>query len=207
MTNNIKTISTILFFGALWGILEATIGHVLHFLPATIAGSIMFPIAGAILYKAYRRLNNRPALIYVGLVAALIKSVNFLMPSLSIYKTINPMIAIIMETALVVIVITMLASDRIQNQAGAAVIASIGWRVLFVSWMGLQYVLTGNLAPYLANATAILEFVVLSGLISSVFLIGLRFVVDRWNWNTDRIYQPAVSLVLFVVAAILTYIL
>ena len=50
----LKLAAQIVFFGALWGITEATLGFLLHFLPPTIAGIVMFPIAVLILVKAYK---------------------------------------------------------------------------------------------------------------------------------------------------------
>ncbi len=44
--------TTIVFFGGLWGgLLEATLGYVLHLVPAYISGIIMFPIALGLLAR------------------------------------------------------------------------------------------------------------------------------------------------------------
>ena len=80
----IKLFTQIIFYGALWGFLEATLGYVLHWIPTLIAGTIMFPIASVILLRAYNKTKSKSALLYIGLVAATIKSIDLLLPSFSV---------------------------------------------------------------------------------------------------------------------------
>ena len=168
-----------LFFGSLWGILEATLGHVLHFIPATIAGAVMFPIAGAILYKAYNKTESIQSLFYIGIIAAMIKSVDLLLPQLSIYKTINPMISILMESLVVVLVMSFLVSKNPMKKYSALIIASVSWRSIFVLWMYIVYLNTGMMAPYLATTSGIIDFVIITGLLSGVFASGIIFVLSK----------------------------
>ena len=175
-----KLVVQILFYGSLWGIVEATLGYALHWIPATIAGSILFPIAGLILYKAYQETNSRLSLMYMGLVAASIKAVDFYLPQISIYKTLNPMISILMEALLVVLVVNLLVDPKPGRKYLALPIASIGWRALFLAWMVAQFYLTGNQAPYIQTIGAASQFLLVSGLLSG--LIGSLFV-----WIADHV--------------------
>jgi hypothetical protein len=201
-----KTLTQILFFGSIWGIVEASLGYVLHLLPATIAGSILFPIAGLILYRAYNVTGSKTALFYIGLVAAMIKSVNFLLPQYSIFKTINPMMSIVLESLLVVVVIAMITSKHPVNKYLALPVASVAWRTVFVLWMAVQYVTTGNLAPYILDLSSIVKFVLLVGLLSGV--IGSLFV-----WIHDHVtfqlpslsHRISLASFLFALALLLTY--
>ncbi|WP_258878022.1 hypothetical protein [Candidatus Xianfuyuplasma coldseepsis] len=203
---NKKLIVQILFFGALWGIVEATLGYVLHLIPATIAGSILFPIAGLILYRAYNVTGSKGALLWIGVVAATIKSVNFFLPQYSIFKTINPMISIVMEALMVVVVVSLLTSDKQVPKLLAFPIASIAWRGLFVMWMGFQYATTGNLAPYLATPALIADFIIITGLLSGA--IGTLFVVinDHVKVSLPQVsHRLSLASFLFLVALVLTY--
>lgn len=201
-----KRVSYILFYGALWGLLEATIGHVLHFIPATIAGSVMFPIASVILINAYMTLQSKKDLMVIGIIAASIKSVNFFLPALSIYKTINPMVSIIFEALLVVGVIAVVTHKKESFKVGGFVGASVGWRALFLGYMGVQYLISGNLAPYLADGTLLVQFLVIEGLISALFAYGLAhatqgLVSKKPQWTI----RPEISFGLFIIALIATY--
>lgn len=197
---------TILFYGALWGLLEATIGHVLHFIPATIAGSVMFPIAVVILINAYMTLQSKRDMMIIGAIAAAIKSVNFLLPALSIYKTINPMISIMFEALLVVGVIALVTHQKETNKVIGFGVASIGWRALFVGYMGIQYVLTGNLAPYISDASLFVNFLIVEGLISALFAYGLFHLVRLSLLQRISIkIKPVYSVFVFILALFATY--
>jgi len=67
-----KALFTIIFYGSIWGILEATLGYVLHLVPTFISGLIMFPIATFILVRAYQVLGSKKSILYIGLIAAAI---------------------------------------------------------------------------------------------------------------------------------------
>ena len=69
----------VLFFGAIWGILEATLGYVLQFLPPLVSGSVMFPIAATLMLITYQNTKSRSAMVYVAAIAASIKAINLFM--------------------------------------------------------------------------------------------------------------------------------
>ena len=198
MNNKIKLFTTVLFFGSIWGILEATLGHVLHFIPTTIAGSIMFPIASYILYKTYQRTESKASLFYVGVIAAAIKSVDLLLPSLSVFKTINPMISILLESLVVVLVMSMLLNKKPQLSYTALPIASLAWRSVFIAYMGLQFVITGNLAPFIKSFEAMFMFVVVSGLLMLLLADKVATFLTK-----NRMYEVLGLFILFIVGIML----
>lgn len=203
-----KLLAQVLFYGSIWGILEATLGHVLHFIPATIAGAIMFPIAGAILYKAYENTDSKAALFYIGIVAASIKSIDLLLPQLSIYKTINPMISILLESLIVVVVVVMLTSKKPVLKYSALPVASIAWRTLFIGWMFLLHTTTGLKVPYLSSFMVAFDFVVISGLLSGVIGSLFIFTLDRVHIKTLKLSNRYdLALGLFAIALVTTYML
>ena len=206
MNKNLKLLTQIIFYGSIWGILEATIGHVLHFIPITIAGSIMFPFAAIILYKAYNKTNSKAALLYIALIAATIKSVDFLLPAISIYKTINPMVSIILESLVVVMVVNLLLSKKKTNNYIALPVASITWRAVFIAWMVFQYATTGNLAPYIGSFSNGFEFVVISGLISGALASGFLSIDKQFDFSFTKIdSKPIFASILLIIAFITTY--
>ncbi len=169
--------STVLLFGALWGIAEATVGYVLHFLPALIAGSIMFPFAGVILYYVHKKTNRLDAMLMTGIVAAAIKGVNLLMPQYSVFKTINPMISIVFESLMVTAFVGLFVSSKKKSLFYALPIASVTWRLLYLGYMGIQYAATDFLAAQLQSFGAMVSFVVLEGILSAALAIGLGLAV------------------------------
>lgn len=93
----------VLFFGALWGILEATLGTLLHLPFFDKAGmymastTIMLPIAYFLMANCYKKTDSFYAVFLMGIVASLIKlSVAFVLGFIpSVY---NPAIYIVVES-------------------------------------------------------------------------------------------------------------
>ena len=205
----IKLLTQIIFYGALWGFLEATVGYALHWIPTLIAGTIMFPIASVILLRAYNKTNSKKALLFIGLVAASIKSIDFLLPSFSIYKTINPMVSIVLESLLVFAVVMMFTSDKVTNKIAAAQIASIGWRVGYVVYMVFVMVTTGFIADPLLSFANGFVFVlfsgVLGGLLASALIYFDQSLKYKFNFKFDT--KPVYATGLVILATIATFIL
>ena len=206
--NNKKLIMQVLFYGSLWGLLEATIGYVLHFVPALIAGSIMFPIASIILYKAYNSTKSKMSLFYIGLVASAIKGVNLFLPQFTIFKTINPMMSIILESLVVVLVVSMLVSEKPVLKYTALPIASLVWRFAFIGWGGLVFVVNGFQATLISEFSFMFNFLVLGGLLSGAIATGLLFISTKVKLETSKFdFHPLLASSLLMVAVLATYLL
>jgi hypothetical protein len=206
--NNSATFFAILFYGALWGALEATVGYLLHFVPTFLAGTIMFPIAALILAKAYQTTQSKSSLLFVGAIAAAIKAVNFLFPVLNIWKTINPMIAIVLETLMVFAVISVIAHKKLPTTALGLLIASISWRLLYAAYQTVNGLFSGSLAPYLQSVAGMIEFVLLSGLLSAgIAIILSAFAKDIKLEAKSFVYKPLFATALFGLALALTILL
>jgi hypothetical protein len=207
MKLNIKNMSIIVFYGALWGILEASLGYVLHFIPALIAGSIMFPLAGMILYKVYKKTDSAFALIYVGLVATSIKAINLFMPNIHIYKAINPMIAIMLEAVVVAIVIKPLLSSSKTKQITLIASVSFGWRILFWMWMGSQYIITGFVSPYVSDGAFVLSFTLIEGIIGAMILYGLYELENKISHAIQFDKKPIIAASMLIISIVTTILL
>ncbi len=205
-TNKLKFFTIIVFYGSLWGILEATFGYFLHFVPTLIAGSVMFPVASYILYKGYQKTQSRFSLLYMGVVASAIKAIDLLLPQFSYFKTINPMISIILESLVVVLIVNMVVSKKPVNKYLAFPIASISWRTLYVLYMGVQFVATGFVATQIASFSGFANFVLIQGLISGAIASMLIYLDKYMNFNFKQIDRyPLIASFLLVIALVLTY--
>ncbi|MEA1986053.1 MAG: hypothetical protein U9N76_01020 [Candidatus Marinimicrobia bacterium] len=127
--NNKKTITTILLFGAIWGIIEATFGHLLHFLPTGLSGMIMFPIAFYFMFTAYKITDKQSAVFGVAIVASLIKLTDLFIPINSPMSAINPAVSIILESLIVFAFIKIYSEKRIYLKS---TIVSLSWILLFI---------------------------------------------------------------------------
>lgn len=71
-----KTLKSVVLFGALWGFVEATLGLGLQFLTPTITGLILFPIGFYFMKSAQKSSGHKMAPLYVAFVASGIKLSN-----------------------------------------------------------------------------------------------------------------------------------
>ena len=205
-----QNIPAIIFFGAIWGIIEATLGYLLHLLPISIyiSGSVMFPVVAYILYKAYAVTKSKPDLLSIGLIAALIKAINFLMPFGSPFKIINPMLSIIMESLMVVLVISLLNKKDVFSKTSGFLLASFGWRLLYLGYMGVQFFMTGFISDYLVSFSAAFDYVVVYGLISTAFALAFVYLdqlaIKNFKFKSIKNINPLISVAALLVAIVLT---
>lgn len=100
---SLKTLFNVLFWGALWGIVEATLGTILHLPAFDGAGiylgstAIILPIAYCLMANCYKKTESFYAVYLMGVLAATIKlSVGFVAGFTQ--KVYNPAIYIVIES-------------------------------------------------------------------------------------------------------------
>ncbi|MBI9009380.1 MAG: hypothetical protein JEZ05_05050 [Tenericutes bacterium] len=200
----------IIFFGAIWGIIEASVGYLLHALPVSIyiSGTVLFPVVSYILYKAYKVTDSKKALLAIGGVAAAIKALNFFLPFGSPFKIINPMLAIVMESFMVLMVIALMDKDDLMSKAKAFIGASIGWRLLYLSYNQVQFFANGFRSDFIATISATLQFTLLFGVISAFLALGIhcldKAIVKAPKEKTYRKISPIISFATLAIAIAIT---
>lgn len=214
-----NSLLAILFFGAAWGLLEATMGYLLHWLPGMWSGLVMFPLGASLMYWAYQNTGRRSAILYVGLLAAAIKAINFAFPIhwegwIRVY---TPMISIVLES-LTVFAVSYLFNRKATPvkqlfiHLGAIVLAIASWRILFLGNQALQSLISGNLANQLKSFDAAANFVLINGgyeLAVFAFIYGLYRLVhfllvkfDKTNLKAPNWLMPILSPLVFVFAVL-----
>lgn len=212
MKKNTILISEIMFFGGVWGILEATLGYVLHFLPVLLSGTVMFAIASFLLTRAYIRTESRIALFGIGILTALIKAFDFFLPAHPVYgyvKVINPMFCIVLESAVLALVIPVLLKKNPAISWTVLPLASILWRGVFIFYLIFQDAVFGTVSTQLSSFEAGSTFVLLQGLISGGIAI-VFFGINRWiDLKIPKMasVKPIFASVALVLAIVLTVIL
>lgn len=87
-----------LFWGAVWGLGEATLGHILHLvhipgLPGLVMGSFAVMVMG----RVAARSRSAGAVFLAGIIAASFKFFDLLVPGTDIMALVNPIQAILLE--------------------------------------------------------------------------------------------------------------
>ena len=77
----LKILFGVLFFGGLWGIIEATLGSFLHLPMVKAAGifvsnsAILVPLSMFLMGACYKRVGNARSILYMGVLAGSIKAI------------------------------------------------------------------------------------------------------------------------------------
>ncbi len=71
-------LKTIIKYGILWGLLEISLGYVLHLLNSSIAGAVLVPIGVLLMWGVYKSVKRWVSIPIIALIAALVRFVAFL---------------------------------------------------------------------------------------------------------------------------------
>lgn len=134
------TILTIIVWGTLWGMFEATIGYLLHRVSFGYSWVIWYPVACYFMSNVYRKTGRVSSIAYTGLLCAAMKLLNLFLPG-RIDRVVNPALSIVFESvalAGMVLVVKGLRKEK-QNspsiKALAALMMNTGWRALFAFYL------------------------------------------------------------------------
>lgn len=93
-----KNLRLIIFWGACWGVLEATLGWFLHLIHFKGEVLVLYPFGLMCMMMAFRQTGKTSSIIKVAMVASLLKLTNLLIaPMAPYFHVINPAVAIILE--------------------------------------------------------------------------------------------------------------
>jgi hypothetical protein len=186
-----------LLYGSLWGIVEATLGYVLHLVFIPFAGFIMFPIGVYFMKKAEKTTQKASSIVYVATIAAGIKLFNLFLPNINFFKVINPSISILLQGVAVVVLLSEYSRMTLPKTIGAGVF----WRgalliIMTLSSGGMQNVW------YFQESLRWINFIVFESIVNGV-LIGL--LLNKVKISSSRL-NPNVSFIAFFCALALQYI-
>lgn len=208
--SHIKTLLAVLFFGAIWGIIEATLGTILHLPAIRMAGiwggstTIIVPIAFAIMGMYYKQTGNVRGIAYMGVLVAGIKAVVCAIFALSL----RPCAYIILESLAF---------------AGAVLFVKpkefLSWKTLCCFAIGnTLYLLTASLikyAPFQYGSAKWVDYVIYSNLIAigysaivGLIAYGIKVLLKKPDFNLNKvILKPYIPAMLTVVAVVCTVVL
>jgi len=172
-----RTVSVILFWGGLWGLAEAVLGHGLHLLRIPgLAGWIMFPVGFWMMRRAFA-LNGR-AVVLAGIpaAAAAVKMADFLLPLSDPFMVINPAAAILLE-GLAAGFLLMRSEERTPSFL-SLVAVSAAWRAAYFGWGSAAATLWGASGVFGLDGFAPWRFFAVDPLISAA-LIQAAFLAAR----------------------------
>jgi hypothetical protein len=108
--------STALFWGALWGLSEATLGHILHMIRIPgLAGFVMLPLATFFMLKALQDSKKLSVIFSTSVVAATLKLSDLFLPGITALDIAKPAAAIVCESLAIIVLVSIIRNTLLQR--------------------------------------------------------------------------------------------
>ncbi len=195
-----------LFFGGILGVLEATLGYILHLLPSGISGAIMYPILFAIGVMAYKSSNSLKSVYVMSGTAALIKLTNLAVPLLPAVKVVNPAIAILLEGLSVALVIKYTIDRQKEFDFNTILVGSFSWRAIYLMYLTVNFILGIKGRMIESGTLAIVEYLSY-GLINAVLINAVAKLTNKTSINIGAFRATKIGTVCAISLAIVIQII
>lgn len=187
-----KHISIIVFYGALWGLVEATLGHVLHVLPMKIGWMFWFPIAFFFMKTIYLKTGEKSSVIYLAIIAALIKLIDFFNP-VRIDYVINPAISIILEGLVMFAGLKIIEKYKVTINYFSLISISTGWRILYILYVLCLPYSWIKISP-IGDWNHFSQYFIIENIINSLIIYACYKLANKLNRkNGIGVYNYSVS--------------
>lgn len=212
----LNIVVSVLLFGGLWGLVEATLGTLLHlpivhrtmFLSST---TILVPIALALMGACYKRTNTFRACLYMGILAASMKALSCFIFKMSF----NPCYYIVIESLAMGVAVLVIRPKKIVSYAGLATGITASTLYLAASTPLRINVLTSTAAQVMENVEKyVFKFncvAILYMFAAGAVVYGLIKLAEAKEWKFSKIkafiFHPAFASSVAVVALAVTLIL
>lgn len=221
--NNEKTLNKhlqiliyVLFFGGLWGILEATLGTLLHmpFIPGKVflaSSTIMVPIAYFLMGACYKKTGTLRSVMYMGLLAAGIKTISCLIFNMSF----NPVYYILLESVFMGVALLVIRPKQIISFTGLGTMILANTLYLGISTFIRVDVINSTPSMFLANFEQYILTIncvaILYTFVTGALIYGGMKLVEKHSWDFSKIekviYHPAFASGVAAVALVLTIVI
>ena len=156
-----KKNSVWIFYCGLWGLIEASLGYLIHLGVPSIAGLVLFPIGAYLMVAASKQSDKNSEVLKVAALASFIKLLDLFFVN-NWLVVINPAVMILFEGAFVMLLFK-------ETEFKNAIFASYGWRLLFVSYLLMLSVLGYEIRLFKSIVETI-KFIFLDGLINALMI-------------------------------------
>ncbi|WP_234123973.1 hypothetical protein [Clostridium hydrogenum] len=175
-----RNFCAVVFWGSIWGIVEATLGYLLHRMNLSVGFLIWFPLAFYFLNKIYKKTGEAWCVLYGGLVAAAIKLTDlFIEPN--VIKVVNPSASIIFEAASLLALYKIM--ERRNKKAGILGIAgvNVAWRAIFLTYVFLFMPRAVIATSQLRALNPFLQFMILESAANTIIIEVYLIATERFS--------------------------
>lgn len=182
-----------IFYGALWGIVEVTLGYLVHLVNIS-STLILLPIAFFFMKQVYKSTGKISSILVISIISCCIKSLN-IFTGIRLDKVINPMISIILEGccfAGYVFVVKKLKSKKLQKYSLIFIMNTI-WRIAFCLYLACspEFIYKFSI---LTSTQKIVDFMITKNLETSIIIIGLFLLEDKIKLPAIKKVHPIIAM-------------
>ena len=213
-TKALNILFSVLLFGGLWGILEATLGTLLHVKSLGMyacSTTIMVPIAFMLMGACYKRSGSFLSSIYMGILAASIKA----MVCGIFHLSFNPVYYILLESAVMVATLFAIRPKEVLSFKGLGAFIIANTAYLAISTLLRVDVVNSYRSVVIANfEDYVFKFNMVAILYTFAFgaiLYGVKVLVVKYNWKLNAIkkivFSPITATTVASLMVVLTFVI
>lgn len=193
-----------IFYGALWGITEATLGYLVH-LTNISSTFVLLPIAFFFMKQAYKSTGKISSIFAISIISCIIKLSN-IFTGIRIDKVINPVISILQEGcafACYIFAINKLETkiNKVQKY-GAILIMNTMWRIAYCLYLICAPEVIYKYSILISTSKTI-DFMITKNLGTSVIIMGLFLIEDKINLPTIKKVHPIIAVLSLILCMII----
>ncbi|GAA0721031.1 hypothetical protein GCM10008905_10940 [Clostridium malenominatum] len=204
----LEHINIVVFWGAVWGIVETMIGHLIHLISFDIGRHIWFPLAFYFLYKVYTQTKRKEAVLYVAFIVSGIKLMNLFMET-SLDRALNPIATIISEALAMIVICKIL--EKAENDFNLFGILAVNciWRIIYTTYlllMPVSYIFSSHLRDIGPSVKFFFIDNLASTLVAFISLVIVKKLCEnKEEKNLNIPPTPIVSFSILVLAFIIKW--
>lgn len=204
-----RYLSIILVWGAIWGIIEATIGNALHLLPFRVpTGSVLFPIGYFCMQKSFNETKDIKSMFFTSGIAAAIKFVNLFSPITPVIKVINPAACVLLEGLAVAVVFSIYKYKDSDIGFKQFLIMSSFWRIgYYILCFAIFIPLKMTEISSVWGLNRFVEFFIINGLVNSIIIYTYGKIASSSKKTSKIKYNLLLSASVFLLAIFVTWVI
>lgn len=195
-----------IFYGALWGIIEATLGYLVH-LTNISSTFVLLPIAFFFMRQVYKATGKINSILFISIISCSIKLLD-IFTNIRLDKVFNPAISILLEGfafAGLVFFVKKLETKKSINKIqkyGLIFIMNTAWRGAYCLYLmyAPEFIYRFSI---LTSLEKIIDFMITKNFGTSIIIIGLFLLDDKIKLPIIKKINPIIATLSLVLCIIL----
>lgn len=195
-----------IFYGALWGITEATLGFFVHLVNIS-STFILLPIAFFFMRQVYKSTNKISSIFLISAISCSIKLLN-IFTGIRLDKVINPSISILLEGyafAGFVFVLNKLEKRKnikIGIKLACILIMNTVWRAAYCLYLAYapEFIYKYSI---LTSNKKIIDFLINKNFITSLIIAGLFLLEEKIKFPVIKKVNPIIAILILIICILI----